>query len=93
MTRPIVTLSGLVAACLLTACGGNNDSATTTDSTSMKTPTTSGANLPDAAQFKDSLDGQATGLFILRNKNQAAVAITNYGARVVCFVVPDKFGT
>ena len=93
MTRSFVSLSGIVTACLLAACGGNSDSIPPADSTATKTPASSGASLPDAAQFKDSLESKETALFILRNKNNAAVAITSYGARVVSIVVPDKNGT
>ena len=49
--------------------------------------------LPDPAAFKDIVDGQATALYILKDKNGAAAADTNYGARLVSLVVPDKNGT
>ncbi|MES1160261.1 MAG: aldose epimerase family protein, partial [Bacteroidota bacterium] len=37
-------------------------------------------------------EGKTTALYILRNRNNAAVAITNYGARVVSILVPDRNG-
>ena len=42
--------------------------------------------------FKDSLDGKATTLVVLTNKNGVQAAITNYGARLISFIVPDKNG-
>lgn len=44
------------------------------------------------ANFKSNLDGKATSIYTLQNKNGMAVQITNYGARVVALWVPDKEG-
>lgn len=41
------------------------------------------------ALFKDTLDGRETSLHFLRN-SQAEIAITNYGARIVALIIPDK---
>lgn len=49
--------------------------------------------LPDPAAFKGTTDGQPTALYILKDQNGAAAAVTNYGARLVSLVVPDKNGT
>ncbi|WP_431216591.1 aldose epimerase family protein [Puia sp. P3] len=78
------------SASLLASCGGNDKPAADTgkDSAVVKAP---GAALPDAGSFKDTVDGQPTALYILKNKNVTA-AITNYGARVVSLIVPDKNG-
>jgi aldose 1-epimerase len=43
-------------------------------------------------RFIGELDGQAIGLFTLRNANGAFVNICNYGARVVQIVVPSAEG-
>jgi aldose 1-epimerase len=48
--------------------------------------------LPDPSVFRDTVDGQPTGLYLLKNKKGAAAAITNYGARLVSLLVPDKNG-
>ncbi|HXB94248.1 MAG TPA: aldose epimerase family protein [Puia sp.] len=48
--------------------------------------------LPDPSAFRDTVDGQSTSLYLLKNKNGAAAAITNYGARLVSLIVPDKNG-
>jgi aldose 1-epimerase len=42
--------------------------------------------------FQDTIDGKATDLFVLKNTNGMAAAITNYGGRIVRLLVPDKEG-
>ena len=42
--------------------------------------------------FQDTLNGKETDLFVLENNKGVVVTITNYGARVVHIVVPDKTG-
>ncbi len=88
-----LTLASLgFAVSLAAACGNGNSAPTTTtgtDSTAKAIP----AVLPDTAAFRDTADGKATALYVLKNKNNMAVAITNYGARVVSIIVPDKNGT
>lgn len=42
--------------------------------------------------FQAELNGKQTDLFILKNKNGAEIAVTNYGAFVVAIMVPDKNG-
>ncbi len=92
MIKVSTNYSWIAAACLLAACGNSASSdKSAVDSTATKAPATASV-LPDANLFKDSLDGKPTALYILRNKNNAAVAITNYGARVVSLLVPDKNG-
>ena len=80
-----------LAVCLVTACGGNGteNPETSGKDTTMKV---TAAAVPDSAAFRAIVDGQPTALYILKNKNQAAAAITNYGARLVSLVVPDKNG-
>ena len=40
--------------------------------------------------FQTEVNGQYTDLFTLSNKKGMEVCITNYGARVVSILVPDK---
>ena len=61
-----------------------------TDNSKKKTTSTM-INLQESA-FKDSIDGKATDLFILKNKNNVTAAFTNYGGRLVGLWVPDKNG-
>ncbi|NEU10504.1 galactose mutarotase [Flavihumibacter sp. R14] len=45
-----------------------------------------------AANFKRDLDGKQVQLFYLKNSNGLEMAVTNYGAKVVSLLVPDKNG-
>lgn len=42
--------------------------------------------------FQAELNGKSTDLYLLKNKNQVEIAITNYGGFVVSVMVPDKKG-
>lgn len=46
----------------------------------------------DPESFNDTLNGKKVSLHFLRNKNNIEIAITNYGARIVALIVPDKNG-
>jgi aldose 1-epimerase len=80
----------LFSALLLAGCGNNQPAAPAADSTTAKTATAASL-LPNPDLFRDTADGQTTGLYFLHNGNLTA-AITNYGARVVSLIVPDKNG-
>jgi len=79
-----------VSACGLLSCGNgsNPPAAAGIDSTTAKVA----AAVPDSTAFRDTADGKSTALYLLKNKNNATAAITNYGARVVAMLVPDKNG-
>jgi aldose 1-epimerase len=74
---------------LMTGCGSPTPPASTTDSTAA---TTSAAVLPNPAGFSSTVDGQPTSLYVLKN-GHAEAAVTNYGARLVSLIVPDRKGT
>ena len=42
--------------------------------------------------FRTTIDNQSIDLYILNNKGGAQVAVTNFGAKIVTIVVPDKNG-
>ena len=44
------------------------------------------------SNFRTEVDGKKTDLYILRNKNNMEVCITNFGGRIVSVRVPDKDG-
>ncbi len=44
------------------------------------------------SDFQTMVDGKPVGLFVLTNRNVMEVCITNYGARVVSLMAPDKDG-
>lgn len=61
----------------------------------MNTDTTTaigGAALPAREKFDTVIDGKQNSLYFLTNKNNFRAAVTNYGARMVGFLVPDKDG-
>jgi len=51
--------------------------------------TLSGLNVVD---FQTEVDGKLTDLYVLKNKNGMEVCVTNYGARVVSIMAPDRDG-
>lgn len=74
------TLCGFgIAVALLSACSGGQQTETTV----------SGLN---PVKFDSTINGKQTALYTLKNANGMEVCITNYGARVVSLVVPDKDG-
>lgn len=67
-----------VAALLMAACTPKAEK--TTDSGLLQ------------SNFRTEVDGKKTDLYILRNKNNMEVCITNFGGRIVSVMVPDKDG-
>ena len=65
--------------CLFASCTGQGNSDKTD---SGLTP----------AKFQAELNGKKTDLFVLKNKNNMEVCITNFGGRIVSILVPDKDG-
>ena len=47
----------------------------------------------DPAKFDTIINEKPVKLYVLKNANGMEVCVTNYGARVVSLVVPDKDGT
>lgn len=46
-----------------------------------------------SSAFEKEVDGKQTGLYVLTNKIGNEVTVTNYGAKIVSIMVPDKNGT
>ena len=44
------------------------------------------------ADFQTEVDGMLTNLYVLKNKHGMEVCVTNYGARVVSIMAPDRNG-
>lgn len=70
----------------LSSCGN----ATNSNSSGRDTTVVSAITIPDSNGFKGNIGGKMVGLYVLKNKNGAQTAITNYGGRVVSLWVPDK---
>lgn len=51
-----------------------------------------GIPLPEKELFTKEVDGKQVELFCLENKNGIRVYLTNYGARIVSILVPDREG-
>ena len=49
-------------------------------------------SIPEAENFESTLSGKNTHLFTLKNRAGMQVALTDYGARLVSALVPDKNG-
>ena len=44
------------------------------------------------SNFQTEVNGKKTDLYVLRNKNNMEVCVTNFGGRIVSVMVPDKDG-
>jgi aldose 1-epimerase len=74
---------------LLFSC--NNNSATEANDMHLNTlSTVEQPSLPSKAKFDTLMDGKQTTLYFIKNKNNLQAAVTNYGARMVGMLVPDK---
>ena len=49
-------------------------------------------DLPDAEAFEATVDGKPVALYTLANGTGFTVQITNFGARVVSILAPDRNG-
>lgn len=78
--KKIFTLSLLVSLMLAACTNGENKGTVLTDSGL------------DNKNFKSIIDGKETRLYVLRNKNNMEVCVTNFGGRIVSIMVPDKNG-
>ncbi len=82
-----------VALLLLNACQSKTTTETSSDSTQTAMPDSSSLTyrLPDPKGFQGEINGRKTALYVLKNST-TQVAITNFGARLVSLIVPDKNG-
>lgn len=85
----------LIASCLIVimaaACNNSSDQKQTGTVDSAKTENRLKTNL-DPEKFARELDGKQVQLYFLKNSNGLEMAVTNYGAKVVSLLVPDKNG-
>lgn len=71
------------------ACN-NQSGAQKTDKKMADSTTVAATGLPAASAFEKTVDGKKVSLYTLKNSKGLQAAITNYGARVVSLLVPDK---
>ena len=89
--KNIIPLLTVAAAVSMSACqSGTKTNNNTTDSMSTNQDTVSAGQISDAA-FDKMVDGKQVKLYHLKNGN-LQVAITNYGAKIVSLMAPDKQG-
>ncbi len=75
-------LIGLVVIVAMAACTGKQGA-------SEEATTLSGL---DRNHFQSVVNGDSTDLYVLKNANGMEVTLTNYGARIVSVMVPDREG-
>src|SRR5438552_3202097 len=73
------------------ACNNNSTMNNTANDTTNVDSSASSTQIPSAKNFQSTIEGKQTNLYVLKNGNMQ-VAVTNYGARVVSILVPDKNG-
>jgi aldose 1-epimerase len=81
----------LIFSTVFAACNNTSQMKNTTTSDSTAKDSVQSVQLPPAKNFQSTIDGKQTNLYVLKNGNMQ-VAITNYGARIVGILVPDKTG-
>lgn len=90
MRKILLSLSTAAIVLSLASCNNNGQKQTAGNADSVKTENTI-VSL-DKANFEKTIDGKQVSLYTLKNENNASVAITNYGGRIVSIVVPNKDG-
>jgi aldose 1-epimerase len=81
----------ICSAAVITSC----NSSSTSKEGETKDTTTATANtvaLPDRKAFQDTIDGKATDMYVLKNKNNVQAAFTNFGGRLIGLWLPAKDG-
>lgn len=89
-------MSGKIIHCIMIffcvamlAC--NNTSTSNNNSDTTNNVNSDSTQIPSAKNFQTTIDGKQTNLYVLKNGDMQ-VAVTNYGARIVSIIVPDKNG-
>lgn len=71
----------ITSLCLALAFSSCNSNTSTKEQTAEKN---------DSTQYDTTVDGKNVKLYTLKNKQGSSVSISNYGGRIVSFLVPDK---
>ncbi|KAA2244719.1 galactose mutarotase [Chitinophaga agrisoli] len=93
--KNLLPLLTVAAALGISACqsSGTNTNNNSVDSMSTNHDSImSIESLVPTANFDSTLDGKAVKLFYLKSKGGVQMAVTNYGAKVVSLLAPDKQG-
>src|SRR4051812_22720372 len=91
--KNIIPLLTVAAAVSMSACqSGTKTTNNSVDSMSTKQDSlTIEAQIP-AAPFDKTVDGKPVKLYYLKSKGGLQAAVTNYGAKIVGLLAPDKEG-
>lgn len=76
---------------LASGCKNNSDEKQPSNRNSVKMESNLKSELK-TEDFSRNIDGKEVQLYFLKNKNGLEMAVTNYGAKVVSLLVPDKNG-
>lgn len=91
--KNIIPLFTVAAAVSLSACqSGTKTNNNTVDSMSTNKDSLSLEGSIPAAKFDTTVDGKQVKLYYLKSNGNVQVAITNYGAKIVALLSPDKQG-
>lgn len=90
--RTIAQSFFLLSACSILLSQGCQSSSDKKAQSNTDSTVTAAPKLPNADNFKQTIQDKQVNLFVLKNKNNAQVGITNYGGRIVSLLVPDKKG-
>ena len=91
MNKNIFGCVAIAFAATFSACNNSSQTNINTVTDSTMVDSSQKSIIPSAKNFQSTFDGKQTNLYVLKNGNMQ-VAITNYGARIVSIVVPDKNG-
>jgi len=86
----IQIITSLLFAVMIIAC--KNEQKESEGTSQADSVAASASLIPVRSNFQDTIDGKPTDLYVLKNKNNLQLAITNYGGRFVSLLVPDKNG-
>jgi aldose 1-epimerase len=87
-----ILISFLLIAMFIAGCSQHsNQDLNGNTGTSTQIKNTSNLHL-SASNFQAAINGKKTNLYKLRNKNGMEVDVTNYGARIVAILTPDRKG-
>ncbi len=92
--RNLLSLLTVAGALGMSACqqsGNSNNNSVDSMSTNQDSITSIEALVP-AANFDSTVEGKAVKLFYLKSSGGVQMAVTNYGAKVVALLAPDKNG-
>lgn len=89
MRSQLTSISLTIIAIIFMFSSCSNSETKTSEATSADSTAVAAT---DANSFQDTINGQATDLYVLQNSKGMKAAITNYGGRLVSLMVPDKNG-